>query len=77
MASTFTPHVGDSIMDQQVTITAITKNMDLCYSPDDHALDGAGWYLQKYPSLLTSQLFETKEELIEVYRKNPEYLRWD
>jgi hypothetical protein len=47
------------------TPCAIDQNHDICYSPDDDAKSGKGWYVQRFPDHATSQLFATAVEAIQ------------
>ena len=43
----------------------IDRSHDICYSPDDDATTGKGWYLQRFPDHATSQCFATEAEAIQ------------
>jgi hypothetical protein len=44
---------------------AIDRNHDICYSPDDDAETGKGWFVQRLPDHATSQLFSTEAGAIQ------------
>lgn len=45
-------------------IWQVTKDIDLIYSEYDEYQSGKGWYLQKFPGGLTSDLFRTDNEAV-------------
>lgn len=50
-------------------IWQVDKNTDLVYSRDDEERYKKGWYLQKYPGGVCSQLFETDTQAISSLKK--------
>lgn len=57
-------------------LIALSRDVELVYSPDDAAETGKGYYLQRYPSGDTSQLFRTQQEARNAFHR-PESLVWD
>lgn len=56
-------------------LIALSKDTELVYSPMDADEFGKGYYLQRYPSGETSQLFRTQAEAKRAFER-PDTLRW-
>ncbi len=52
------------------TIWQVTKNIDLVYSQWDDEENGEGWYLQKYPGGICSQLFPSDYHALKALKDN-------
>jgi len=59
-----------------MALIILSKEIDLIYSPDDAANSGKGYYLQRYPSGETSQLFDTQAEAQRAF-DNPKTIKWE
>jgi hypothetical protein len=50
-------------------IWQVNKDVDLVFSEGDEERYGAGWYIQKYPGGLCSQLFKSDMEAVKSFKE--------
>ena len=58
-------------------LIALSREVELVYSPDDAAETGKGYYLQRYPGGATSPLYRTQQDAMKAFGKGVDTIKWD
>ena len=60
-----------------MALIALSRDVELIYSPDDAERCGRGYYLQRWPEQSTSPLYRTQGEATKAFNGGIDKIKWD